>query len=120
MDEVTRRSDSTMNRWMIPSWLERAVIERDRSCVYCGVSFVGTAAARGARPSWEHIVNDARIVTVENIALCCIACNASKGAKDLGVWLESKYCVTHGISEPTRCLGDSSPTDSYASTIVRI
>jgi hypothetical protein len=26
-----------MNRWSIPHWLEREIIERDRSCVYCGV-----------------------------------------------------------------------------------
>ena len=49
-------------------------------------------------------MNDARIVTVENIALCCIACNASKGAKDLAVWLESKYCITRGINERTVAL----------------
>lgn len=90
-----------MNRWNIPAWLEREVLERDRKCVYCGISFAGNTAARRARPSWEHIVNNARIVTRENIALCCIACNASKGTKDLGVWLESKYCRTRGITGRT-------------------
>ena len=90
-----------MNRWKIPAVLERMTIERDRNCVYCGTSFHGTAASRSARPSWEHIVNDARIVTAENIALCCIACNASKGAKDLTVWLETKYCMSRDITERT-------------------
>src|SRR5208283_3749610 len=67
-----------MNRWNIPTSLEQEVIERDKSCVYCGVAF-------GAenRPSWEHIVNDARIITRENITLCCRACNSSKGVKPL-------------------------------------
>jgi hypothetical protein len=79
--------------------LERDVIERDRGCVYCGISFDGTAASPGGRPTSEHIVNDARIVTAENIALCCIACNASKGTKDVAVWLKSKYCKSRGITE---------------------
>lgn len=33
--------------------------------------------------TWEHIINDASIVTRENIALCCVACNSSKGTKRL-------------------------------------
>ena len=81
--------------------LERTIVARDRNCVYCGTSFEGAAASRGGRPSWEHIVNDARIVTAESIALCCIACNSSKGAKDLTVWLGTKYCVSRGITERT-------------------
>ncbi|MEI6758747.1 MAG: hypothetical protein WCK85_12925, partial [Chlorobium sp.] len=50
------------------------------------------------RPSWEHIINDARIITRENIARCCLGCNASKGAKTLAEWLDSKYCNGHGIT----------------------
>ena len=90
-----------MNRWNIPAWLEREVAERDRECVYCGTSFATNEAPRRSRPSWEHIVNDARIVTRENIALCCIGCNASKGAKALTAWLQSKYCLNRGISGKT-------------------
>lgn len=85
------------NRWNIPAWLEREVRERDRACVYCGTLFAA-AIARRDRPSWEHIVNDAAIVTRENIALCCIGCNASKGTKTLSAWLVSKYCQERGIS----------------------
>jgi len=60
-----------------------------------------TSDKRGRRPSWEHIVNDERIVNRENIAICCISCNASKGAKELSVWLSSKYCVQRGINRET-------------------
>jgi len=87
-----------MNRWILPDWLEREIIERDRSCVYCGVDFSAQSRSRRDRPSWEHIINDARIITRENIARCCIGCNASKGTKDLARWLESSYCKARGIS----------------------
>ena len=89
---------NVVNRWNLPEWLEREIIERDRSCVYCGVEFVAQSASRRDRPSWEHIVNDARIITRENIARCCIACNASKGTKDLVQWLGSQYCKARGIN----------------------
>ena len=67
-----------MNRWNIPEWLERDVIERDRSCVYCGVRFAAQSTSRRDRPSWEHIINDARLVTPGNIARFCIGCNARR------------------------------------------
>lgn len=87
-----------MNRWNIPNWLENEVIARDRQCIYCGVSFESAPESRGAKPTWEHIVNDARIINRENIARCCSSCNASKGAKDLAVWLGSPYCQRRGIT----------------------
>lgn len=90
-----------MNRWNIPSWLELEVMERDLSCVYCGIDFSVPSEKRGRKPSWEHIVNDERIISRENIARCCISCNASKGAKDLAVWLGSPYCLKRGINAET-------------------
>jgi hypothetical protein len=87
-----------MNRWNIPAWLEQEIVRRDTSCVYCGVIFGSSA---GSRPSWEHIVNDARIITPENVSLCCRSCNFSKGVKPLQVWLESAYCKRRGISGET-------------------
>ena len=87
-----------MNRWNIPPQLEAEVLARDTCCVYCDVDFHLPALGRGARPSWEHIINDARIVTNRNIVRCCISCNASKGAKDIRVWLESPYCKRKGIT----------------------
>ena len=90
-----------MNRWKIPKWLESEVIKRDTNCVYCGIEFRTDTTERRSKPSWEHIVNDAQIVTSENIALCCIGCNASKGAKELSVWLKSKYCEQRSITADT-------------------
>jgi hypothetical protein len=87
-----------MNRWNIPGWLEQDIRARDSRCIYCGVEFGSNPADRRGRPSWEHIINDAKIITRENIALCCMGCNASKGAKSLPAWLRSKYCVARGIT----------------------
>jgi hypothetical protein len=87
-----------MNRWRIPEWLEREVVARDTKCIYCGIEFAGQDGSRGSRASWEHIINDAAMVSRENIALCCISCNASKGAKSLSHWLLSRYCSRKAIS----------------------
>ena len=87
-----------MNRWGIPDWLELEVTARDIRCIYCGVQFTASSLYRRDKPSWEHIINDARIITRENIARCCVGCNSSKGTKDLVDWLTSKYCRAHGIT----------------------
>lgn len=104
-----------MNRWNIPDWLEREVTDRDKACVYCGVALASSPTNRKARATWEHIVNDARIVTRENIARCCASCNASKGTRDLAEWLTSTYCRRRGITSETvsavvRCALASQPS----------
>jgi hypothetical protein len=93
-----------VNRWGIPAWLEREVRERDADCVYCGTPMIALAArgaSRRAVATWEHIINDSRIVTRENIALCCASCNSSKGVKPLALWIESRYCRERGITKAT-------------------
>lgn len=90
-----------MNRWGIPKQIEDAVLQRDIVCVYCGIEMVESVPrgqSRARLGTWEHIVNDASIVTMENIARCCCGCNASKGAKDLSQWLKGKYCRRKGIT----------------------
>lgn len=90
-----------MNNWNIPDWLEREVKDRDRHCIYCRVEFESSKEARKLLATWEHIVNDARIVNRENIARCCFSCNSSKGTKKLSDWLESSYCKKRGITRDT-------------------
>lgn len=85
------------NRWGIPNEIEELVRQRDTSCVYCGIKF-SKIAYRKNKPSWEHINNDIKLNGIDNIALCCISCNASKGAKPLLEWLESDYCRNKGIT----------------------
>lgn len=88
-----------MNNWNIPARLEIEVRKRDQQCVYYWVSFNQLVKKQSA--TWEHIINDARIITQGNIALCCCSCNASKWAKDLLIWLTSNYCKNKNITIDT-------------------
>ena len=90
-----------MNRWGIPKEIEEIVRQRDLRCVYCGLEMLEAVSRGSSRKKlgiWEHIVNDATIVTLENIARCCNSCNASKGSKGLRHWLRSSYCLPKGIT----------------------
>jgi len=86
------------NNWKIPVPLEQEIRERDTTCVYCGCEFASTKVCKKTAASWEHIINDAKIITRDNIALCCCSCNASKGQKQLSVWLQTKYCTERNIT----------------------
>ncbi len=90
--------ENMANNWNIPSWLEDEVRKRDKLCVYCGVKFTPAKVSRKTTASWEHIINDATIITRENIALCCCGCNASKGQKQISIWLQSPYCKEREIT----------------------
>ncbi len=90
-----------VNKWNIPDWLEQEVKQRDKVCVYCGVAFTDPKVCVRSSKSWEHIINDAKIVTRENIVLCCRGCNASKGQKLLKDWLDTSYCKERNINAET-------------------
>ena len=86
------------NKWGIPQDVEDFVRKRDEKCVYCGIEFSINDNSRKNKASWEHIVNDIRINGTDNIALCCVSCNASKGSKLLEDWLQSDYCKKKNIT----------------------
>ncbi len=90
-----------VNSWNIPEWLEQEIRMRDQACVYCGVKFTPSNISKKSSVSWEHIINDATIITRDNIALCCCSCNASKGSKELLTWLGSNYCKQKNINIDT-------------------
>ena len=93
-----------MNQWGIPDWLETEVKERDKTSVYCGIQMIEQMPPRDPRKAtatWEHIINDGRIVTRENIARSCVPCNSSKGTKKLSDWIQSNYCKKRGINKDT-------------------
>ncbi|MDH5718912.1 MAG: HNH endonuclease [Spirochaetia bacterium] len=90
-----------MNRWNIPKEMEKEIIIRDKKCVYCGIKMldkVYRGESRKNAATWEHIINDETIVTKENIARCCAACNSSKGTKKLSDWINSEYCRNKNIN----------------------
>jgi 5-methylcytosine-specific restriction endonuclease McrA len=94
---VLTQGDASVNKWKIPDWLESEIRDRDRRCVYCHRELDSADAARPSRATWEHIVNDATLISRENIARCCASCNSSKGTKVLAEWLTSAYgrsCIT--------------------------
>ena len=90
-----------MNRWNIPEVLEKEIIKRDKVCVYCGTELLPSKESKKQTATWEHITNDMRIITKENISRCCFSCNSSKGAKELSIWLESNYCKNKNITKDT-------------------
>ena len=89
------------NQWNIPPWLENQVKERDTACVHCGSALLPHQQSVKASASWEHIINDASLISRENICLCCRSCNASKGQKPLSAWLQSRYCKARSINAKT-------------------
>lgn len=95
---------SLHNQWRIPRELAVHVACRDLVCIYCGNEFAPIGPIGRRRASWEHIVNDLALLTPENIAVCCVGCNASKGTKSLHAWLQSVYCAKHNINEGTLAL----------------
>lgn len=93
-----------MNRWNIDDDLEKEIKERDKRCVYCNNEMVSTIPPDKSRQylaTWEHIINDASIITIDNIARCCSPCNSSKGKKLLADWLKSDYCKKKNINKDT-------------------
>ena len=85
------------NRWKIPELLGKEVRARDTVCVYCGTQFSPAKESRKSCASWEHIINDVTIITLENFALC--SCKASKGSKGLSAWLNSNGSKQRGVDQ---------------------
>lgn len=88
-----------MNRWNIPKSLEIKIINRDKSCVYCHSEFNKDSYKQ--RATWEHIDNNAKNISEDNIVLCCASCNASKGIKMLPEWFTTPYCQNKKINKDT-------------------
>ena len=89
------------NNWNIPNKLEEKVRARDKNCVYCHVKMKTSGVSSKTRATWEHIDNNEKNISKENIALCCNSYNASKGAKRLATWFKSSYCLNKGINKKT-------------------
>lgn len=96
----SRALTARANRWGITVAVQETVIDRDKRCVYCHTRFKQHVRGRGGRvrmATWEHIDNEGNS-SEHNVALCCCACNSSKGTKALADWFESEYCKAREIS----------------------
>lgn len=96
----SRALTARASRWGITVAVQETVIDRDKRCVYCHTRFKQHVRGRGGRvhmATWEHIDNDGDC-SDRNVALCCCACNSSKGTKTLAEWFESEYCKERKIS----------------------
>ena len=101
-------------RWKIPRDLAEKVIARDTRCVYCGQEFQFFMGKRRNVPSWEHIEDDMTVITLSNISLRCVGCNASKGLRSLAAWLESPYCKTWNVADRMSCVArDASASSNW-------
>ena len=92
-----------MNRFGIPAPIERRLRARDASCVYCLRAF---GAARTDRPTIEHLNEKPPFhwrdgLREDGLALCCVSCNSSRGAKSLRAWFQTPYCTQRGITSET-------------------
>ena len=106
----------TAARWGISREVALHEAARDKNCIYCRRDFDLTLENRAAVPSWEHIVNDVSLTSIQNVGLCCVSCNSSKGKKkSVKDWLNSAYCQVRGITYATiaplvrNSLGGSEP-----------
>lgn len=96
-----------MNRWGIAAEPEAKVRKRDKRCVYCRAVMKGSALATGGRKStatWEHIDNNVRNRSENNVVRRCGSCNSSKGVRKLTEWLDSEYCRQEKIDHRTVAL----------------
>jgi len=81
------------NDWNIPPWLEKKVKDRDKYCVYCNILLKEYPHTKGNprdKATFEHIDNNEKNISEENIAMCCSSCNSSKGPQKLQDWLKSE------------------------------
>jgi hypothetical protein len=69
------------NNWNIPGWLEKEVRERDKTCVYCGVGFTPAKVSTRTAASWEHIINNSKIITKRKYCPLLLRLQRQQGAE---------------------------------------
>jgi len=86
------------------------VVERDKNCVYCHKTMISPWNSKNQSDSvtiehlnhkqdWDsvrtYVSTDQPVPAI--IAICCGACNSSRGSKSLYDWFETKYCNENKI-----------------------
>jgi hypothetical protein len=100
------------NRFGIPRDIEYKLRARDQRCVYCRSAMKAYPRTRGTpadKATIEHLDHHPPFYWgeglersgVDSIAICCGACNASRGKKPLAAWFASPYCAQRNINVRT-------------------
>src|ERR1700737_2685644 len=100
------------NHFGIPRDVENRIRARDQRCVYCRKvmkAYPHTHGTPADKATIEHLDHRPPFYWgdgiersgVNGIALCCGACNSSRGKKTLAVWFRSPYCAEHDINART-------------------
>ena len=88
-----------------------AIVERDKDCVYCHKIMISpynttkradsvTIEHLNHRADWNSVqdFNSRNLPVYPIIALCCGACNSSRGSKPLLTWFQTSYCKNRNIN----------------------
>jgi hypothetical protein len=97
------------NSFSIPPDIEHRLRARDRRCVYCGrgvKAYPHVGGTRGDKATIEHLnrrgpfhwETGLKIRGLEDLAVCCGRCNASRSNKSLVAWFATPYCIQPNIS----------------------
>lgn len=94
------------NVFGIPPGIEHKLRGRDQRCVYCGKAMKAYPRIRGTpgdKATIEHLNHRARWGEsgLDNLAICCGACNSSRGNKPLAAWFAAPYCDERDINART-------------------
>jgi hypothetical protein len=97
------------NKYGLPEDQLDRIRARDTRCVYCEkemrAPIKGTPATDWA--TIEHLNRFPPFDDATTVAICCMSCNASRGAKKITDWFESDYCQKRdvnfsSVAEPVR------------------
>jgi|SRR5450759_2375391 hypothetical protein len=100
------------NVFGIPTGIEHKLRARDQRCVYCHKAmkaYPRTRGTPGAKATIEHLKYRGPVywgeglerLGLEGLAICCGACNSSRGNKPLAAWFASPYCDERDINART-------------------
>jgi len=104
---VSTQSNNLKAKTTYPTKKELVPIyARDKRCVYCGKKFdknrkedIPTVEHLNHKQDWDS-VGDYRQQgkpVSDIVAICCKACNSSRGSKSLREWFKTPYCADNGI-----------------------
>ena len=89
----------------IPAEILTEIRKRDKKCAYCHKAMVFPYERVKAIDSAtiEHLNREGPFnwedgLLKEDIVICCVACNSSRGQKLLADWFASPYCAARKIS----------------------